>query len=61
MAHRGHRSDNSNSEDGGSSCGFAQTMGSDGLCHFSVQGALNECGQHLAECLSLGKLVLGGL
>lgn len=61
MAHRGHHLDNNNSGDEGSNCGFAQTVGNDGLCHYSVQGALNECGQHLAECLSLGKLVLGGL
>lgn len=59
MAHREHHSDNNG--DGESNCGFAQTVGNDGLCHYSIQGALNECGQHLTECLSLGKLVLGGL
>jgi len=65
MAHRGHHSDNSGSDigssDSQSNCGFAQTVGSDGLCHYSVHDALNECGNHLPECLSLGKIVLGAL
>ena len=65
MAHRGHHSDSGSSDSGrGDSqpnCGFAQTVGNDGLCHYSIQGALNACEQHLPECISLGKLMLGGL
>lgn len=65
MAHHGHHSDSSNI-DGGSidsqpTCGLAQTVGNDGLCHYSVPGAINACEQHLPECLTLGKLVLGAL
>lgn len=67
MAHRGHHSDNGGSGSGGGSsdsnpnCGFAQILGSDGQCHYSLRGALNACVQHLGECLTVGKLVLGGL
>jgi hypothetical protein len=65
MAHRGHHSDSGSSDSGSGdsqpTCGFAQTVGNAGSCHYSVQGAINACQQHLPECISLGKLVLGGL
>ncbi|MDQ6863340.1 MAG: hypothetical protein M3044_05915 [Thermoproteota archaeon] len=65
MAHRGHHSGSGSSDSGSGdlqpTCGFAQTVGNDGLCHYSVQGAINACQQHLPECISLSKLVLGGL
>jgi hypothetical protein len=65
MAHHNHHSDGSGSDsrsnDSQLGCGFAQTIGSDGLCHYSVQGAINACEQHLPECVGLGKLVLGAL
>lgn len=65
MAHSSHHSDggcsDSGSSDSQANCGFAQTIGSDGLCHYGVRGALNECANHLSECITLGKLVLGSL
>lgn len=65
MVHHDHHSDSTSSDRGSSdsqpNCGFAQTVGSDGLCHYSVPGAVNACEQHLPECLTLGKLVLGAL
>lgn len=65
MAHHDHHSNSGGSDSGhGNSqpnCGFAQTVGSDGVCHYSIRGALNACAEHLGECITLGKLALGAL
>jgi hypothetical protein len=64
MAHHDHHESGSSSGGGSndpqSTCGFAQTLGSDGLCHYSLDGAINECAHNLPECITLGKIVLGG-
>jgi hypothetical protein len=38
-------------------CGLGKTIGSDGLCHYSVTGVLEACINHFAICSTLGHLL----
>lgn len=40
-------------------CGLGKTIGSGGLCHYSVSGVLEACINHFAICSALGHLLLG--